>query len=190
MAIAGFALALLALAGCSAEATPEPSSSATKKPAIAATKTPTPAPTAEVKGTPVTMTCDEVLSPDDVYALNPNYAAAPEHKAKSDAVKKAESYDGIACGWSNESSGDVIEVSVTQPNESLRNKLIDAAISDSQPVPTYGAAPEIEGFFNLADGTGEAQVFTGKYWIVASSVDFFEPGDVEPLITAALPHLN
>ena len=53
-------------------------------------------------------------------------------------------------------------------------------------VPTYGGVD----YFEMKDGIGTANVFSGDYWIVARSVEFFEPGDAESLITAVKTHLG
>lgn len=193
MALAGAALALVALAGCS----PEPSPSATSS-APAATDgatsdpeaTPTPTATPEAPNTPVTLGCDQVLTPDDVYAFNPNFGTAPDYKPEAGSVAEtAVKYDGVACGWLNQTSGEVIAVSVAQPSETRLTQLKDKAISESTPVPTYGTPPAIDGFFKSAAGMGTAQVFSGAYWVTLSSVAFFEPGDAQELVAAVVSHL-
>jgi hypothetical protein len=198
LALAGGALTLLALAGCTA-ANSAPSSSPTATPTTApesaaptsaATPTPTPTPTLAAAGTPVSLTCDKVLTPDEVYAFNANYGAAPDYKPKSGtAAATAQSFKGVACGWLNQTSGDMIEVSVTQPNATLMTELQNKADSASNPVPTYGTPPKVEGYFSNAGGSGQAQAFAGKYWIVADSVEFGEPGDAEDIMAAVVSHL-
>lgn len=191
LVLATGALALAALTGCSPAATPSasgsstPSASASAAPSTTATPTPTPTPA----GAAVPLTCDEVLTPDDVYAFNPNYGTAPDFTATSATAKTALSYQGLACGLLNQTSGEIIEVSVALPNPVLMTSLTDKAIASSNPVPTYGAAP-VSGFFTTKGAIGEAQVFTAKYWVTFSSPVFGEPGDAEQLVSAALSHLQ
>ncbi|MGO4689253.1 iron ABC transporter ATP-binding protein [Glaciibacter sp. 2TAF33] len=193
LAVAGSALALVALAGCSPAPSPAATSSApaatdgaTSDPEV----TPTPTATPEAPNTPVTLDCDQVLSPDDVYAFNPNFGTAPAYKPEGGSVAEtAVKYDGVACGWSNQTSGEVIAVSVAQPSETRLTQLKDKAIAQSSPVPTYGTPPAIDGFFSATSGTGTAQVFSGAYWVTLSSVAFFEPGDVQQLAAAVVSHL-
>ncbi len=184
-------LALAALTGCSPAATPSASGSSTASAsasaAPSATATPTPTPTPA--GASVPLTCDELLTPDDVYAFNPNYGTAPDFTATSATAKTALSYQGLACGLLNQTSGEIIEISVALPNPVLMTSLTDKAIASSNPVPTYGAAP-VSGFFTTKGGIGEAQVFTAKYWVTFSSPVFGEPGDAEQLMSAALSHLQ
>jgi hypothetical protein len=193
VALAGGVLAVIVLAGCTPEAgnpaaTPtglaSPGASAQPAPAVSPTPTPTAA------ATPVDLACDQLLTPDEVYAFNPNFGSTDDYEpSKGSAAGTAESHQGVACAWLNQTSGEIIEVSVVQPNDVLMTQLEDAAIEESNPVPTYGTPPAAEGFFTNADGAGEAQVFTPKYWVALNSTVFFEPGDAEQLMATVVSHL-
>lgn len=194
LVLAGGALALLALAGCSAASstpTASPTDTATSAPTESATPTPTSTPTPEAAGTRVTLTCGQVLTPDDVYAFNPNYGTAPDYKpAAGSAAATAKAYQGVACGWLNQTSGDIVEVSIAEPNDTLMTDLQNKAVTESNPVPTYGTPPAVLGYFSSAHGAGQAQAFAGKYWVVVNSVEFGEPGDAEQLMAVVLSHLK
>ena len=197
LALTGASLALIALAGCAPENGTEPTASPTARGAVTSeptdaatatasaepTATPTPVPVAE--GTPVDKSCEQVLTADDIYALNPNFGVDPGYTASSDAAVTATTYDGISCGWMNQSSGEVIEVAIAQPNETLTNNLKDVALSGGAIVPTYGSPPDVEGYFS----TGTAQVFTRGYWVAVSSPDMIEPGDAERIMSTVLANL-
>ena len=197
LALSGATLALFALAGCAPAGdsgttpTPSPSSSATGKPTATATATAeptesaTPSPAAE--GTAVDKTCDSILTADDVYALNPNYSVDPNYAPTSDTAVTATTYNGVSCGWINQSSGEVIEVSMAMPNETLTNTLKDAALANGDIVPTYGTAPEVEGYFSKSAST--AQVFTNGYWVAVASPGMAEPGDAERIVITVLGNL-
>lgn len=195
LALTGTSLALIALAGCAPTdgteptASATPSSTATTEPTATATAEPTasesPAPKPE--GADVDKKCDQVLTADDVYALNPNVGVDPDYSATSDTAVTATTYNGISCGWLNQSSGEVIEVSLAMPNETLTNSLKDAALAGGEIVPTYGAAPEVEGYFSA--GTGTAQVFSGGYWVAVVTPEMIEPGDAERIMSAVLGNL-
>lgn len=196
LVLAGGALALLALVGCSADSDPSASESpsasssagATDAPAESATPSATPSPTPTPAGTAVALSCDEVLTADDLYAFNPNYGTAPAFEPTGDAATAAE-YDGLACGYMNQTSNAIIEIGIAAPNDVLRNQQYDAAVAQSTPVPTYGDAPAIEGFFTSINGVGEAQIFTDTYWVTVNSVDLFEPGDAQGLLATVVSHL-
>lgn len=192
------AVALIALTGCSAdsltpsatttstaspapdaEATPGTSASPTDAPETTPSPSPTPTPTPS--GTPVGLTCDDVLSPDDIYAFNPNFGTAPDYQPTG-LVATAPAYGGVTCGWLNQSSRALLEVSVATPADDALEDLKNQAARSGEAVPTNGTPPEVEAYFSKSGETGAVQVFTGDYWVVASSVAFFEPGDAQKLI--------
>jgi hypothetical protein len=197
LALTGAALALIGLAGCAPESSAEPTASAA--PSVSATPTPeptetataeptaTPTPPPAPEGTPVGMTCDQVLTADDVYAINPNFTSDPGYAATSASATTAATYGGISCGWINETSGEVIEVALAMPNEALANTLKDAALAEGEIVPTYGTAPEVEGYFSASTST--AQVFTKGYWVAVANPGMIEPGDAGPVLDAVLAKL-
>lgn len=192
--LAAGSVALVALAGCSSGSAPEktPGTTATAGATSAATTAPTdtPTPTPAASGTPVTLACDQVLTLDDVYEFNPNYGTAPDFEPGGALAKKAVRYDGIACGLLNQTSDEMIEISVTQPNDVLMNQLKTQAAADGTIVPTYGTPPSVEGYFGTSADAGEVQVFTGTYWVAFSSPVFGEPGDAEKIVSAALTNLQ
>lgn len=196
--VAGGAVALLALMGCSASAEPNASESpsasattaATDAPTESATPSATPTPTATPAGTAVALSCDEVLTAEDLYEYNPNVGTAPDYAPTAGSGSEtAAEYDGVACGLMNQTSNTIIEIGIAAPNEVLRNSLYDAAVTQSTPVPTYGDAPDVVGFFAAIAGVGEAQIFTDSYWVTVSSVGFIEPGDVQDLAATVVSHL-
>lgn len=188
-------LALLVLTGCSPDATGTPTSSATPSPSAtasaSATPTPTPTPTPEPTGTPVALTCAQLLTPQEVYDFNPNYGTAPGYKPAEDSLASiAVKYSGLACGWSNQTSGELVEIAVARPEPSLMTTLEDKAIADSQVVPTYSSSPAIKGYFTMQGRSGQVQVFTDTHWLTLSSPAFFEPGDAQALVASVLSNLG
>jgi hypothetical protein len=198
-ALTGATLALLALAGCAPESGAEPSASATPSATATASAEPTadatasaepteaPAPPPAAEGAAVDMTCDEVLTADDVYSLNPNLSPDPGYAPTSDTAVTATTYNGLSCGWLNNSSGAVLEVSIALPNETLANSLKDTALTTGGIVPTYGSPPEVEGYFSAETTT--AQVFTRGYWVSFIDASMIEPGDAEPVLNSVLGNL-
>jgi hypothetical protein len=198
-ALTGAALAIIALAGCAPESGAEPTASAapTATASVAPTATdaapapaepsatPTPPPAPE--GAAVDKTCDQVLTADDVYALNSNLSLDPGFPATSDTAVTATTYNGLSCGWLNQSSGAVLEVSLALPNEALANTLKDTALSTGEIVPTYGSPPDVEGYFSAETTT--AQVFTRGYWVSFTDPSMTEPGDAAPVLDVVLGNL-
>ncbi|WP_395243652.1 iron ABC transporter ATP-binding protein [Agromyces sp. MMS24-K17] len=188
-------LAAIALTGCTAGApaatsSADPSGSASPPPGASASASATPAPSASAEPSPpFDVACDALLTPEQVYAFNPNFGAAPDYEPDATAVVGVVDAEGTACGWLNQTSGEVIEVAVATPSESALTAAGNQAASTSSAVPTYGTPPDVEGYFSRTGTTGTAQVFTGPYWVVLSSTEFFEPGDAAQLAEAVLGNL-
>ncbi|SEA96347.1 iron ABC transporter ATP-binding protein [Leifsonia sp. 21MFCrub1.1] len=189
--VAAGLVASVALAGC----TPAPTPSKTPAASAHATKTPTtsatplPAVTPTAPPTPVGITCDQVLTLDQLYAYNPNFGADPGYTPQDGSLeKKIAGWEGVACAWKNQTSGDVVQIAIAKPPSDALESLKNAAITAAKPVPTYGVPPQVEGYFKAGDA-GQVQIFRGPYWIVAESVAFFEPGDAAPLMGSVLGNL-
>lgn len=192
---ASFAAVLVVglLAGCAGSpgtdqtASPSPTASAAPDGTTSAEPTPSEAP--KPTGTPITIDCDQLLTLDDMYAFNPNYGVANDYTPSGGEIATIVDENGLACAWSNQTSGELIEVAVAQPDPSMLEVYRADAAAGSTAVPTYGTPPAVDGFFASASGTGTAQVFSNGYWLVARSPAFFEPGDAAEIISAALSHL-
>jgi len=181
------ALALAVLSGCVPTPTPTSSGTASASPSSSPSASPTPSPTASTVSTPITIGCNTLITPDDIYAFNPNFGLIERWTPKAgSAAATAKSEQGIACRWQNQTSGDTIDVSVAHLDAASIEALKNAAVEKSTMVPTYGD----EAYFSVSGGVGTAIVFQGTYWLVATSVDFAEPGDPADLITAALGALK
>lgn len=178
------------LSGCTPE-TPEATETAapTTPPTAAPTAAPEPTESAE-PAIPFSVECDALLTPDQLYAFNPNFGAAPDYEpAAASVVIAVEEDEGTACGYLNQTSGELIEVAVATPTEQAGETRRNDAALTSKPVPTFGTPPDVEGYFLHAGGAGEAQVFHGPYWVVIDSTALFEPGDAEQLVSAVLANL-
>jgi hypothetical protein len=181
------ALALVALSGCVPTPSPSPTDTASASASGSPSAAPTPTPTASTVSTPITIGCNDLITPDDIYAFNPNFVLIDSWTPKAGSpAATATSEQGIACRWQNQTSGDTIDVSVAHLDAASIEALKNAAVEKSTMVPTYGD----EAYFSVSGGVGTAIVFQGTYWLVASSVEFAEPGDPADLITAALSALH
>lgn len=182
---------LVVLSGCVPTTSPTASGSASglasSTPSASSSPTATAAPTPTASPTPVTIGCSTLITADDMYKFNPNFGLLTSWTpTKGSAAATALSESGIACRWSNQTSGDTIDVSVAHLDASSIEDLKNEAVSQGTLVPTYGD----EAYFSTTGGVGTAVVFQGNYWLVATSVAFAEPGDPADLIAAALGALN
>lgn len=185
-------IALAVLAGCAPDgggAAPGTSStpSASATPSSTPSATPTTAPSSAVDGIPITITCNQLVTPQAVYDYNPNYSLKSDYKPASGSVAaQVTAQNGLACAWVNQTSGAIIEVAVANLPAAHLTALKNDLVTSSNSVPTY----DVEGYFKLDGSTGVAQAFSDPYWIVASSSAFFEPGDAQPIVAAAIAGLK
>jgi hypothetical protein len=184
--IALAALAIALLAGCTPDGDgTDPS--ATPNTSGTPSGEPSPEPTDAPVGVPISATCDDLVSPDTLYIYNPNFGPIDGFTPDDGTpAASALAYQGVACRWQNQTSGDTIDLSVAQLDDDSLTALKNAAFEDSEMVPTYGE----EAYFTVESGVGVAQVFQGPYWIVAESPIFFEPGDATELIQSVLDALS
>ncbi|MFZ4840873.1 hypothetical protein [Mycetocola saprophilus] len=205
-----FALAgvgLLLITGCapssSGTASPKPTASSSAKPSgtpnasgdPSANPSAAPSATADpLESGVVPLTCDQLLTPETVYAYNPNVSATTSAPAAGSTAAKIQGIGGLACQLTNNSSGTTIDVAVAALDPSELEDLKNKAAETSQQVPTYTTPPD-EGYFGPIllkndKRINEAQIFVGNYWLTLSSEEFTEPGALEQLSTPAIAALK
>jgi len=183
--LAAAAIAVIALAGCvpsDGDAPPTSSPGASGDPSTQ----PTPGATDTPTGTPITASCDDLVSPDTLFVYNPNFSTVDFTPSPGTPAASALTYQGVACRWQNATSGENIDVSVADLDDDTLTALKNAAFADSEMVPTFGE----EAYFTVDDEAGTAQVFQGSYWIVAQSPVFFEPGDATEIVQSVIDALG
>lgn len=188
--------AVVALAGCvpteqaaapvrsaSASGSPTPTPSGSAGPEL---PTAQPVPDASEPGEPVTIGCDQLVTSDEMYEYNANFGLDSAFTPDPGSVAgQAVAASGVACRWTNQTSGETIDVAVAHLGDRDLSARKDEIASSSTPVSDFGPA----GYFDAGDITGVAQVFSGPYWVTATSVTFFEPADAAPIVAAALAAL-
>jgi len=136
------------------------------------------------------MTCDQVVTAQQLYDFNANYGTDPGYSPTANTNPAAVvAMKGVSCGYLNQTSNAVIEVAIAKPAASAVTGLKDAAATSSHVVPTYGVPPTVEGYFTVVGGVGEVQAFSNGYWVILRSADFAEPGDPQPLVASVLGNL-
>ena len=177
---------LIPLAGCApvnlpSDGEPGPSGSSTESGASA---TPTPGPPLEPGDIDFRIACTDVVSDQAIYDWGSgNWATDPDFAvpAGSSAATIVE-HGGTACGWINLSSNEKLSVAIGQFAPETLGTLRAQRAAAADPVADFGT----DGFFAATAGTGQADAFTGPYWISASSTFFLEAGDALQLVQAAL----
>jgi hypothetical protein len=193
-ALALTATAALALSACADGASPAPAASSSSTPSATPSTGPTstPSPTASI--TPVDIDCDVLVPAAVMTEFKPNAALSPSFEPEAgteaaDIVKLG----GVACGWIEPTSGELIEVAVAHLTDEQSTALKNNYVLTSNAVPTYGDPQVVEGYFSPPADEGEAgqaEAFVGPYWISADSVAFFEPGDVATIMESAIAALE
>lgn len=135
----------------------------------------------------MTQTCEELVTPNELFEFNQNFGPQPEYEAEPGSLAaRVVELRGVACGWSNQTSNETIEIAVAHLPTSDITDLKNDLVLKSTAIPTYGD----EAYFDSDSGVGTAQVFSGDYWIVARSVTFYEPGDATTLVEDVIQALS
>jgi hypothetical protein len=190
LSIVGVLSVGIVLAGCTTPETPEAPVSSSVPTATEPTATPTPTETTlpTDKGEPVTQSCDDLISAQTMYEYNANISLTDGITPESgtDASTIVNDYQGVACRWVNDSSGEYIDVAVAHLREDTLETLKNDLVSTSNSVPTYG----VEGYFIVDGSVGHADAFSDPYWISIDSDYFLEPGDATALFESVIAALG
>ncbi len=137
-------------------------------------------------GAVVNSTCNDLVTPQNMYDYNPNFSLLTSWMpdAGSD-VAKATAWNGVGCRWINDTSNDLIDISVASiVDRGTMVQLQDAAATGTA-VTGYGDS----AYFETTGGVGELQIFSGSYWITLKSDWFLGASDADPLPADILAHL-
>ena len=145
----------------------------------------TAAPSATVAGIPIDLDCVELLPLAALYEYNPNIGTSPSIRL-SPLTERVLGYDGLACGWSNQSSGERITAAVAHFTATDLEAIRDSAEAG----PGAQALPEVDGLFWRDAEGGTLEAFAGEYWIVIESSAFVEAADALPLFKAITESLS
>jgi hypothetical protein len=123
-----------------------------------------------------------------MYEYNSNISLTDGITPESgtDAAKIVDDYQGIACRWVNDSSGEYIDVAVAHLRDDTLETLKNDLVTTSNSVPTYG----VEGYFIVDGSVGHGDAFSDPYWISIDSDYFLEPGDATQLFESVISALG
>lgn len=152
-------------------------------PASAASNVVTPA---AAPNTPVTMTADQVWTPQQVYDWNPNWSNFAYTPPGGSFGAQAISLSGVSYRWMHYNSVWPVDISVAKPSASnLAAKQSSAAASGA--AANWG--PGIDGYFSVSGGQGHAQVFYGGYWVIVSDEMSSSAPDISQIVNNAVSNL-
>ena len=173
--------AVLLLSGCGPAAGLEWTSKPTDTPRPTTSAIPTPtadpnasnAPQVET-GQPVGLSCNDVVTPQQIYDYNPNYGLVDGFVPESGSLAaQAVAANGLACRWMNQTSSATIDVSVAHLDARSNEIRKEFLASNSTSVSSFGP----DGYFDQGDVGSAAQAFPGEFWVTAASVAFFTAED-------------
>lgn len=189
-ALAGLGLvAAISLSGCqspgnglgptTAPPAPEPTQSTSPSPSSSETEAPT------EEATPVSIPCGSVIDAQTMYDFNPNFGLLAKFSPDAGTLTaRAVSDEGTVCRWINQTSGDTIDVSISQPAKSA----LSAAQSEAESGTSASGFGDA-AYFSHSGGTGLVQIFDGPYWVTVTSVYFSSAGDANSLASSVLSSL-
>lgn len=135
------------------------------------------------EATAVTLECEELVTPQELYDFNPNYSHLDSYTPASGTDAAAiVAAKGVACGWVNNTSSELIVIAVAKPGEASLAAITAELAASGTAVDTFGAG----GYFS----GNQAEIVRDGYWVVANSNDFTAAADAQPLVTAALAHIG
>ena len=177
----------LSLAAC---ANPNPVPATASKTSAPAPKPTTPASVAptELVGVKLTLTCDDILSADALYNLKGGANWAPDDTFAPSSGTTAASIvtlGGIACGFTNQTSGDSFSIAVAQVSPEtvpLLHSQLENLFGAGTAVKDFSPTSAIKGYFRTVSGVGQAQIATSAYWASITSNTFETPADVSELV--------
>lgn len=185
----------LLLSACGSAAAPD----ATAKPTRTATSSASPTPSATAAapeasptprpetGVPVGLTCDQLVTPQQIYDFNPNYGLVSGFLPEPGSLAgQAVAANGLACQWMNQTSGATIVVSAAHLDATSTQDRKDFLAETSTPVSSFGP----DGYFDQGDLTSAAQAFPGEFWVTATSIAFFGADDAASIMGAATANVG
>lgn len=147
-----------------------------ESPRPATEDSPAPSPDVRVVGVPIGLDCTEILSPDALYAFNPSVGTNPDFEPTALAQQAVE-YEGVACGWINQTSGVTLAVAVARFDpESLA--IVRERAADREGSQRVDGS---DAYFRVQDGMGVIEAFVDGDWVIIESEEFTSPGDFSEL---------
>lgn len=187
-------LVLVSLASCAAQTAVEPSS--TQSPTGKRIITPTPVASGaplveqdEIRGENLSLSCDDLLTVEELYTYNPNFALDRElAPIFSSTAKEFEGYKGITCSYLNLSSGNIIQISVAKLDPPSSLKVQDKLLSSNNSAE-QDPANETTTLFSMNGDTGNLTLLRNSYFISVHSNQFAQQEEAMKFVTPILAKL-
>jgi len=174
----------LALVGCTPQ--PEAPTDSSSSPTPITSASPSSEPSAEPSSEPLlpVPSCEELVSAETMYEYNSNVALTPDYTPPASSLAARVAATGVACGWINLSSNEVIAVAVGAP-DSAGLSAFTTELGGLGTAQWNG----VSGYFGASGGTPTGAAVTDGYVVVTSSPVYIEAADAAPIIDAVLAAL-
>lgn len=180
------------LSGCSSKTVtpvaPVPSNITTDKAKETSSSMPV---EAGIIGSSVQETCDTLISIEDLYNFNPNYALDSSRSPESGSLAKlATDYKGISCTYVNLSSGDSVTVSLAHFDDQSFTKVSEQREKESRPATSDLIPLGFTAHFSSNTAGGTLEVLGNNYWLTASSTWAQSADELLKLVSNSLNKLS
>lgn len=126
--------------------------------------------------------CLDLVSLQTMYKFDPNFNLTAGYvPAAGSRDAAAVSERGVACRWTQLTSGDTIDIAAAHPSPSNL-----AALRTAAGAPAGGSGR----YFSAVGGVGTVQEFSGEFWVVATSPYFTRATDAAALLTSVTSALS
>jgi hypothetical protein len=113
--------------------------------------------------------CEDVLTPQALYELNPNLALIPDvRRGLTPETTEIEALGGLACQISNLSSTNDTEIAMVKLTANSAARQSAALLSAGLYTP-QAIGEDLVSFFNFSEGIGQLQFVYKNYWVAIAS---------------------
>lgn len=182
------------LAGCATSSLKEPTQNQTVEGRLpvtpsAATPAPSGSESESLHGVPVGHTCQNLISLQALYDFNPNFSLTTSQKPIQPTVSAPyERLAGITCLYMNQTSGEVIQLSIAKITEDALQIPGTAFATAGRPVSTLSNI-HIKVFFEENNGNFIFRLVNGNYLLAVSSALLSSAEDNFKFISPALKNI-
>ena len=145
-------------------------------------------PPSQLIGVKIDQNCEEVISLQELYDFNPNFALDQTSPALSkEIVNNFDSVQGLTCVYKNLTNGELIQLSLAKISDASIPYLKQLLSESGQ--NTGNISVSEDSSFTSQDGIGTSQILFRNYWISVSSQSFLSPSDAEQFVAPLLKRL-
>lgn len=149
----------------------------------------TPSPTVSaIAYLPVGIDCNDIITTDELYGFNPNFAISTEKAAGGHEPSEPIKEGGVSCEYTNLSGGGKIYLSISRFDSKSKDQVISDLQSSSTELDKEYGSQDLT-FFKVQSGVGIAQVIHGNFVVTSESEffgNYFDAGDFLNIALAKL----